>query len=270
MDEETTQQTTEGATEGGLPDNVDAKGQATVDITDVDTARKVRETAEKVEKEKQAAKPSVDFDALKTENAKLREIAQNAAKQAEASQAQVSQIIDAMQRAAAEGTVSSETAATLAEQLQQDPERVLNEHYNKRTAPLMNAVTQNQAQVAKELAIRQLKEEILPDDKTSVWEKYGGEIEEFLKPYDVSLKTRVDAWTAAAQWVRSRHVKEEVQMVRAADAEKSNAHFSAAPTAAKGRAPAKKGLSEAQKKVAKGLGLTDDEYSEFMLPSERM
>lgn len=208
-----------------------------------------------------------ELDALKKENAVFTEVAKNATREAEKAKAFAATLTAKLQEAATSGDVApgGDEAPTLdiRERMAEDPLAVMDEHYRARTAPLVDAVAQTQAKLAREVAVSKLSTELLPDKKTTVWGKYGEEIDKFLEPFPAAQRSSPDAYVAAAQWVRSKHIDEEISAAHQARIEEEKRAFSEAPTASAGAAAKKPVLSDAEKTVARKLGLTEEEYMEY-------
>jgi hypothetical protein len=220
-----------------------------------------------VNKEEPQKETTPDPVALaRAEAAEYKKIAERALKESEDAKSYVANLTANLQqvaeRQAARDAGGTAETPDIRQRMEEDPLSVMEEHYAARTRPLVAAVTEGQARISRELAINKLKQIKLPDEKTSVWDKYGKEIDEFMEPFGTDAKARPDSYEAAAEWVRAKHLQEEIQMARQADIEAQKRMFVEAPSSG-GNAggQVKKVLSDLEKEVARGLEMSEEDYA---------
>lgn len=175
-----------------------------------------------------------------------------------------------------------------------DPDKFMEEQLNKRLAPLVNTFQQSSVELAKE----QFKSAIPPDE----WEKYGGEMEQFVENVDPRIKGSqpLNTWKAAQNYVRGKHLDEiadarasnkakellkEILAETGADEGKLGEYFNRSATpaprsslfqAGTGTIPQsspprkmstatqpKARLDSLQQKIADAFGMSSDEYTEL-------
>ena len=132
--------------------------------------------------------------------------------------------------------------------------------YQARTAPIIAAVSENHAKMNKDLAFMKFDNMKIPGTGKSLNDVYGGEVEEFMQNMPAETRSQAGSWDAAMQWVRSKHVDDEVKMRVEAVKENEKRSFMEGPGNISSAGPAKKSLGDLEKTVAKGLGLSDEEY----------
>jgi hypothetical protein len=196
-------------------------------------------------------------------------VAREALRQTEAAKAYVSTLTatlkDSAERIAIARGSSPEEQQSLQERLNEDPESVLEEHYNRRTAPIVKANLENQAKIVRELAISKLGNTKLYDGGPSLWERYGDEVDQFLGQFsDPSTRAAPDAYDAAIQWVRSKHIDEEITERERARREAEKRSFVEGPSVGAAAGARKKvALNDVERAVAKGLNLSEEEYLQY-------
>jgi hypothetical protein len=203
---------------------------------------------------------AAEFAKLAEENKELRRLAQGAVKESEASKAYVAQLTATLQgaaeRVANRPDPNAPPAPSLQERLSEDPLSVLDEHFRARTAPLVGAAMENNARLNRELFITR-------SDKT-LWNKYGDEVDKFMGDFPSETRAQAGSYDAALRWVRAQHLDEEIAEREAARKESEKRSFVEAATAAAGGRKEKPTLTELQKTIAKGLGISEEDYSSYM------
>ncbi len=214
-------------------------------------------------KPKEGPVPNADLDAIRAENASLRESVQKATKDAAASQAYVQEIVSRLQAAAATRGMASEEngepGPSLSDRMSQDPVSVLDEHFAARMAPLINQSLEYQVNQAREL----FEQRMSTDEE---FNEYKGELEEFMKGIPPQVKAQPKAWADGLNFIRARHIDEIVEKRSKRTLARDKAAFvegqGASATTPKGPVM----LNADQKAIAKGLGIPEDEYLKWMNP----
>lgn len=80
----------------------------------------------------------------------------------------------------------------------ENPERYLDEQFNRRMGPLVNAFTQSQRESAKMLAMQKIPKE--------EWDEFGGEIEAVVQGMHPTIQIQPKAYELAYQLVRGQHL----------------------------------------------------------------
>lgn len=145
----------------------------------------------------------------------------------------------------------------LKELIFEDPEKALDHHYSTRIAPALAAIIDQTSQVVGEVVGTQRDGKgdlVMPH-----FNKYKGEIEQFVGRVDSRLRGRRETWQSAYNYVVGQHLNEIVQeeIGRRAPAVEAGG---GAPAPAKGP---KVELSAEQAAAAAAMGMTPEEYLEW-------
>jgi hypothetical protein len=224
------------------------------------------ETTAPTEGDKAKPQPS-EIDQLKERLAAAEARADAARKDSEGAQAYLQNLLGTL-RTAAERPSSSEAEPPrdLRERITEDPEGVLDEHFRTRMGPLYNAYLQNQDLQNRELARERIyRDDNLKDENgVSFWDKYEREIDSFMTGMPAEVKARPGAYERALKFVLAQHLDEVVdsraaKLARVREARERGA-FTEGPTGAAPRGKQPETLSPLEKEVAKGLGMTEQQF----------
>lgn len=245
-----------------MPEQTDAGTQQTTEPVGA-----APDGGSKVEQGTPAAAPDpreAELNQLKEDNRRLAELADRSSKDAAGAQAYVKTIMEQMQHAAArvDQIRNAPTQEQIRQAFDEDPQGVLDRHFQERMAPIVHTHLENTAEIVKSHFVDRVKED--PD-----WKAYKGEVEEFMKNIEPAVKAQPGAWDRAFAFVRSNHLDE----IADRRAERILAQKQESFTEGKGISGApgakKVTLSEEQKLIAKGLRLSEEEYIQHMEnPSE--
>lgn len=220
------------------------------------------------EAEGQEPKAAVSEDpvaSLKADNARLAEIAQRAMKEAESTKEYVQRLTTQLQMAASRAPQGNgnEGEFDLREALNDNPQAVLDHHFASRMQPL---IEQNLGyQVATARGMFEQKLQAAPDFVREEYTKYKDELEEFMKGIPAEVKANPAAWDNALDFVRAKHLDEIVERRKTRATKMERAAFVEGPSSgqpSRSKAPT---LSDDQKAIAKGLGMTEEEYISNMV-----
>lgn len=214
--------------------------------------------------------PKAALERAQAEKEEALRIARQALRETESAKAYVATLTSTIKDSAEKIAVARERRTegyeepSLAERLQEDPEAVLEEHYNRRTAPIIRANLETQARQSRELAVMKLKNQPLYEGGPSLWDRYGEECDQFLSQFPAESRASPDAYDAAVGWVRSKHIDEEVAEREKVRREAEKRSFVESPTAGpQGGQRKKAALSDVERAVAKGLNLTEEEFLQY-------
>lgn len=241
-------------------------GETNVEVADSLEGSKIDQGKGDGEVTKPEAKPVVgDLEARlaasEAEKAEFKRVAEGAVREAEASKNYVTHLTSVLQSAAERPTPGASAEdpdamrENVRERLSSDPLAVLNAHYEARTAPLVAAFSKTQANMNRELFVAKT------DPK--MWNKYANEVDKFMEPFPPETKSQPGAYEAALRWVRANHVDDEVAEREAERKETEKRSFVEGASAGGGVAKAKPSLSELQKQIAKGLGISEEDYTQY-------
>lgn len=206
-----------------------------------------------------AATPAAPSD-LEQRYAELEKFAKSAVDRAERAESYQSQMLASLQTAAETAARGNQPQVDIRERFAEDPVAVLDEHFQARTAPIVGAVAENNARINRELAFVKFGNERIPGTEKTLADVYGKAVDEFLNNLPPQTRAQAGAYEAAMQWVRSQHIDDEIKLRMEGERERQNRAFMESPTSVGGNAGAKKTLSDIERTVAKGLGLTDEDY----------
>lgn len=207
---------------------------------------------------------------LAAQLAQARQEAAAAQREKEGTQAYLQNLLNTLNVAAASrgNTEGAEQARSLAEKLAENPELALDEHFRSRMGPIYNTYLQNAEMTNRELARERLsRDENLKDaDGKSFWDKYEKEVDDFMKSMPPEVKARPGAYERALKFVMADHL-DEVTEARAARISKQRearerGAFVEGPGGAAPKSRSPEGLTQLEKEVAKGLGMSEAQFLE--------
>ena len=220
---------------------------------------------EKTDGDKQPNKVTERLAALELENKTLRDQNEKIGKDAAGTQAYVQQLVSSLQTAASrptpgDGNENGDPHERLREEMNEDPIGVLDRHFQSRIAPLANTYADNQAQLNRQLTAERLSRD---EVNRELWQKYEKEVDEFMSTMPGQVRVQPNAYENAFRFVLSQHLDEVVDLRVSKRSEAEKRAFVEPATAAVGAQPKKVDLSDLEKQVARGLGMTDEEYSKW-------
>lgn len=204
------------------------------------------------------AKLMADLESMRAENATLRTQSTQAASDAAAARAYSEQIVASLQVAAAQGgNVGDRPVATdRREKFAEDPEAAVNDMFRERVAPIYGEYLKNQSTLNRQLAAERCK------DKG--WSEYEKEVDEFMESMDPNVKAQPGAYEKALDFVKARNIDKEVdRMVKARLATERGAFVEGPTVGASAPRPKNSPLSDMEKQVARGLGISEEDYAKF-------
>jgi len=224
--------------------------------------------------EGEAKQPTVEdrLAAIEAENVELRKVSTGAVRRAQEAEQFVNTLTDRLQQVANRGGAApgggappneEEVRQRLRERIAEDPASVLDEHYRTRTGPLVQGFLEQQGRTNRELFVTRLSAS--PEGKELITD-YMEDVDAFLKDFGPEHRASADAYDAALRWVRAKpdNLTKEIQKGIRREREKEKTHFVEAGTAGeRGPKTQQRSLSDIEKQVAKGLGLSDEEYMKY-------
>lgn len=195
------------------------------------------------------------FEALKAENARLAESTTQAQRDSQQSQAYVRQIVERMQAAASEQAPPDPNSVR--EHLEQDPNAVLDAHFNARIAPLAKMTLEAHANTNFQVFEASNRE-------NEDWMAYKGEVEKFMETIPLEVKAQPNSWQKALDLVRGNHIDEIVERRAKKRTQAEKAAFVEGPSGSIASTSKKIELTPEQKEIAKGLGMSNEDYISYM------
>ena len=140
------------------------------------------------------------------------------------------------------------------ERFEKDPEAALDEHFQKRVAPLQRGTLERQAALFKERAQEKFGEK---------WQKYEAEIEDFMEPMSIETRSQPGAWEEAFRYVRMLHFDDELkEAVEAKTSREKETQLEGASRTLSDRKTVKP-LSSLENKVREEFGMSEEEWRKF-------
>jgi len=205
------------------------------------------------------------FEELKKENASLRETAAKAVKDAEGAKAYVQTLVQRIEEAAnrpnpppgpAAGIDPNDpdARAAIRERLESDPIGFMNAHFQERIRPLANFALDNQAALNRQLAADRLKDED--------WADYADEVDEFMQGMPPEVRAKPGSYEAAFRFVLSKPENFEKVVAKRMNRklEQEKGAFVERPSGGANRTPSKPVLSDVEKTIAKGMGISEEDW----------
>jgi hypothetical protein len=146
------------------------------------------------------------------------------------------------------------------EAFKDNPHAVMDAHFNARMRPILAEHLENQGSLQKEATVRRLQDKYGSKEGVKKWEKYQDQVEEMMERMGPSAKARPWAWDEAYNYIVARNVDQEVEDRIKEKIKKEEESMVEATTAASSRGGASAALTENEKRVAKGLGMSEDDY----------
>lgn len=234
------------------------------DENDAGDAQQGTEEAKAPEqKPTEAAATPAELETLRAENTRL--LAEHAAarKEAEGAQAYVQQMMGTLREAAANASRANADGEqpTLKDKLDADPEGVLDEHFRTRMGPLYAGYMENQSNMNRQLFADRIARD--PEWKED-WTKYEKEVDEFMKTVPPDVRAQPGAYERAFKFVLAEHLDDVVKARKTRSiSPQEKAAFVEGPSGAAPRERKVETLTDVEKQVAKGLGISETEYVEW-------
>jgi hypothetical protein len=190
---------------------------------------------------------------LKQENSEFRAVANRSLEEAAGARGQVQLILDQIQRAASTGDQTAQRAVkTLRDRFDDDPVAAMNELVTMRVGPIVQEYFGRTADTEREAARQKHGKQ---------FEKYEGEIDEFMKDMPLDVKAKPGSYTAALKYVRSQHLEEEVEEARKQERERISRPEGASP--AESEKERKKAISRDEREVMKHFDMDEDDWAKW-------
>jgi hypothetical protein len=197
------------------------------------------------------------FARLEKENTELRQTTQASLSEASAARGQVQLILDQIQRAAASGDQGAVKAEkSIREKFDDDPMAAVNELFTMRMGPVIQEYFGRQADAERAAAFSK---------NTKQFEKYGREVDEFMKDMPLDVKAKPGSYEAALKYVRSQHLEEEVEQAR--KEERERASLAEGASAAEPDKKERRALTREEREVMKeGFDMSEEEWARWGTP----
>lgn len=193
------------------------------------------------------------FARLEAENRDLRGTTQRALEEGAAARGQVQLILDQIQRAANAGDQDARKAVkSLRDKFDDDPVAAMNDLVTMRVGPIVQEYFGRTADTEREAA--RLKH-------GKQFDKYEGEIDEFMKDMPLDVKAKPGSYTAALKYVRSQHLDEEIEEAKKAERERASQPEGASP--AESEKEHRKPMTRDEREVMKAFDMSEDDWNRY-------
>jgi phage I-like protein len=154
------------------------------------------------------------------------------------------------------------TPDELIQEFKENPVGLLDRHFAARMGPILHDHLDTQAKMNREASISRNADD---------WKEFGAEVDAFMAPMSPSTRAKPGSWDEGLRYIKAKHLDEivEKKMKAKVEAEKKGlveGRGSSAGGGTNGRAVR---LSAIEKEVAKGFGMTEEEWIKNKTPAER-
>lgn len=155
------------------------------------------------------------------------------------------------------------SAEELIQEFKENPVGLLDRHFAARMGPVLHEHLDTQSKIIRQAFIDRNKED---------WEEFGKEVDAFMQPMSMSTKAKPGSWEEGLNYIKGKHIDRLVEkgMKAKAEAEKK-AQLEGRGTLVGGAngSGRRVRLTEMEKAVAKGFGMTEEEWVKNKTPVER-
>lgn len=155
------------------------------------------------------------------------------------------------------------SASDLIEEFKENPVGLLDRHFAARMGPVLHEHLDTQAKIIRQAFIDRNKDD---------WEDFGKEIDAFMQPMSMSTKAKPGSWEEGLNYIRGKHIDKLVEKkMKAKEAADKQSQIEGRGVLVSGANGASKRvrLTEMEKAVAKGFGMTEEEWAKNKTPAER-
>lgn len=169
--------------------------------------------------------------------------------------------VDNGSNAAAESTDAS--PEDLIEEFKANPVGLLDRHFAARMGPVLQEHLEDRGKMNRQYFIDQNKDD---------WEEYGKEVDAFMSPMSLSTKAKLGSWAEGMNYIKAKHIDQIVEKRMKAQKEAEKKGLLEGRGASAGGSNGGRGryrLSDLEKSVAKGFGMTEEEWIANKSPAEK-
>jgi hypothetical protein len=155
------------------------------------------------------------------------------------------------------------TAEELINEFKENPVGLLDRHFAARMGPVLHEHLDTQAKIIRQAFIDRNKDD---------WEEFGKEVDAFMQPMSMSTKAKPGSWEEGLNYIRGKHIDKLVEKgMKAKEEAVKKAQIEGRGVAIGGSngSTRRVRLTEMEKAVAKGFGMTEEEWAKNKTPAER-
>jgi hypothetical protein len=162
--------------------------------------------------------------------------------------------------------LASIPADAVIEEFKENPLGLLDKHFATRMAPIVADNLEARAKDNRTAAIRQLGAE--------TWGEYGEEIDRFMGGLSLHTRANPGSYEEALNFVRAKNIDKEIDKrvksrLAELDAEKKGLVEGSGTRAGSVSGAGAPRMTEAEKQIAKGFGMSEKEWMKYKTPRER-
>lgn len=221
----------------------------------VETKEPVTESKAEPKADAKAAEPNPDLVAAREEAKKAREEADRA----KGLLVRLAQRLQSAPAAPEPEENDDDARARLKQAIEEDPEGVLDQHFNARMAPILKDRYEQDARMLKEREI----EKIVAKHGKDEWNKYKDQVDEFMGNMSLTTKANPGAWERAYDFVRLQHVDDIVEAKVQERMNRDKQMATETGSSVGTRRPSKAPLSALEADIMKEYDMTDEEWRKY-------
>lgn len=190
---------------------------------------------------------------LQAENQEMKGVTQRSLEEAAAARGQVGLILDQIQRAAEAGNKDAQQQVkTLRDEFDEDPVAAMNKLVTLRVGPIVQEYFGRSADTEREAARQR---------NPKMFEKYGSEVDEFMKDMPLDVKAKAGSYDAALKYVRSQHLDEEIEEAKKSERERASQPEGASP--AESDARKERRVTREEREVMKAFDMDEGDWDRW-------
>jgi hypothetical protein len=215
----------------------------------------------------EAQTPQEDTAALKAQLVRAESQAQAAMKDADQAKRYLVDLVARMgQNAEAQNAPPAQVEASaedLIQEFKENPVGLLDRHFAARMGPVLHEHLDTQSKIIRQAFIDRNKED---------WEEFGKEVDAFMQPMSMSTKAKPGSWEEGLNYIKGKHIDRLVEKgIKAKEEAEKRSQLEGRGTLVGGsNGPGRRvRLTDMEKAVAKGFGMSEEEWIKNKTPSER-
>lgn len=155
------------------------------------------------------------------------------------------------------------TAEELVQEFKENPVGLLDRHFAARMGPVLHEHLDTQSKIIRQAFIDRNKDD---------WEEFGKEVDAFMQPMSMSTKAKPGSWEEGLNYIKGKHIDKLVEKgIKAKEEAEKRSQLEGRGTLVGGSngSGRRVRLTEMEKAVARGFGMTEEEWIKNKTPVER-
>ncbi len=215
----------------------------------------------------EAQTPQEDTAALKAQLVRAEGQAQAAMKDADQAKRYLVDLVARMgQNAEAQNAAPAQVEASaedLIQEFKENPVGLLDRHFAARMGPVLHEHLDTQSKIIRQAFIDRNKDD---------WEEFGKEVDAFMQPMSMSTKAKPGSWEEGLNYIKGKHIDRLVEKgIKAKEEAEKRSQLEGRGTLVGGANGSQRRvrLTDMEKAVAKGFGMSEEEWIKNKTPAER-